>query len=140
MLSLMLDPRFKSFRLVSSFLGREEGVNIVDEYDKKNFVSYAFKVLSSFASNDRIRWCVNQTCDKNSSLNIFQQIVSTSEPSKELVQGIIDSQMLPSGSQRHQVSLSMVEKIWNHVSYNWFFGSSNLRHYRLQIETKRIFF
>jgi hypothetical protein len=55
MLSLMLDPRFKSFRLVSSFLGREEGVNIVDEYDKKNFVSYAFKVLSSFASNDRIR-------------------------------------------------------------------------------------
>jgi hypothetical protein len=34
MLSLMLDPRFKSIHLISSFVGREEGVSIVDEYDK----------------------------------------------------------------------------------------------------------
>ncbi len=35
MLSLMLDPKFKSFHLVSSFVGREVDVNIVDEYDRR---------------------------------------------------------------------------------------------------------
>jgi len=35
--------------------------------------------------------CVDQTNDEDSNLNIFQQITSTIEPSKELVtQGIID--------------------------------------------------
>jgi hypothetical protein len=32
----MLDPRFKSFCLVSYFIGCEEGVNIVEEYDKQS--------------------------------------------------------------------------------------------------------
>jgi hypothetical protein len=30
----MLDPRFKSLCLISSFIGSEKGVNIVEEYDK----------------------------------------------------------------------------------------------------------
>jgi hypothetical protein len=30
----MLDLRFKSLHLISSFVGRKEGVSIVDEYDK----------------------------------------------------------------------------------------------------------
>jgi len=34
MLYLMLGPRFKSFCLVSSFIGREEGVNILEKYDR----------------------------------------------------------------------------------------------------------
>jgi len=34
MLSLMLDPKFKSLCLISYFVGREEGVSIVDEYDR----------------------------------------------------------------------------------------------------------
>jgi hypothetical protein len=34
MLFLMLDPRFKSLCLVSFILGWEEGVSIMDEYDK----------------------------------------------------------------------------------------------------------
>jgi hypothetical protein len=33
MLALMLDPRFKSFHLVSSYVGKEQGVSIVQEYD-----------------------------------------------------------------------------------------------------------
>jgi hypothetical protein len=36
MLSLMLDPRFKIFHLVSSLIGREQEKAIVEEYDKKN--------------------------------------------------------------------------------------------------------
>jgi hypothetical protein len=35
MISLMLDPRFKSLHIVSSFVGREQGVTLVKEYHKK---------------------------------------------------------------------------------------------------------
>jgi hypothetical protein len=37
--SLMLDPRFKSLRFVSSFIRREQGVAIVEEYDNKSYIS-----------------------------------------------------------------------------------------------------
>ncbi len=40
MLTLMLDPRFKSLHLVSSFIDCEHGEVIVEEYDI-NFVFYA---------------------------------------------------------------------------------------------------
>jgi hypothetical protein len=44
--------------------------------------------------------CVNQTSDKDSSLDIFQETASISELSKELVtKRIIDFQTLPSGSK-----------------------------------------
>jgi hypothetical protein len=33
MIFLMLDPRYKSLHIVSSFVGREQGVAIVEEYD-----------------------------------------------------------------------------------------------------------
>jgi len=33
---LMLDPWFKSLRLVSSFVGREQVISIVKEYDQKS--------------------------------------------------------------------------------------------------------
>jgi hypothetical protein len=34
MLALMLDPRFKSFCHVSSYVGKEQRVFIVEEYDR----------------------------------------------------------------------------------------------------------
>jgi hypothetical protein len=36
MLSLMLGPRFKSFLLLSSFIGHEQWSTIVEEYDTKS--------------------------------------------------------------------------------------------------------
>ncbi len=36
MLSLMLDYRFKSFHIVFSFIRREQGVAIIEEYDRKS--------------------------------------------------------------------------------------------------------
>jgi hypothetical protein len=36
MISLMLDPRFKNLHIVSSFVGREQGVALVEEYDRKS--------------------------------------------------------------------------------------------------------
>jgi hypothetical protein len=35
MIFLMLNRRFKSLRIISSFAGREQGVVIVEEYDRK---------------------------------------------------------------------------------------------------------
>jgi hypothetical protein len=48
----MLDPRFKTFRLVFSLIRHEQGKAIVEEYDKKIFVSYALKMLLLFVSID----------------------------------------------------------------------------------------
>jgi hypothetical protein len=36
MLSLMLDSQFKNLHLVSSFVGCEQGISIVQEYDRKS--------------------------------------------------------------------------------------------------------
>jgi hypothetical protein len=35
MIFLTLDPRFKSLCIISSFVGREQGVALVEEYDRK---------------------------------------------------------------------------------------------------------
>jgi hypothetical protein len=40
MLSWMLDLRFKTLHLVSSLISCEQGKVIVEEYDKKIFISY----------------------------------------------------------------------------------------------------
>jgi hypothetical protein len=85
MLSLMLDPRFKSLRLVSSFVGREEGVNIVNEYDRRTLYPMFLKCYHHLHLMTKFIGCVDQTSDENSSFDIFQHIVLTSEPSKELV-------------------------------------------------------
>jgi hypothetical protein len=50
MFSLILDPRFKTFHLVSSLIGHEQGKAIVEKYDKKISISYAYEMLLSFAS------------------------------------------------------------------------------------------
>jgi hypothetical protein len=43
MLSLILNPRFKKFHLVSSLIGREQGKAIVEEYDQKSLFSMLLK-------------------------------------------------------------------------------------------------
>lgn len=35
MISLRLDPRFKSLWILFSFVGQDEGVSLVEEYDKE---------------------------------------------------------------------------------------------------------
>jgi hypothetical protein len=54
MLLLILNPRFKNLHLISFFIGCEEGVVIVEEYDR-NFLCliHVSKILSSFISNGK---------------------------------------------------------------------------------------
>jgi hypothetical protein len=48
MISLMLDLRFKSLRIISSFVGQEQGVSLVEEYDKKFLYPMLVKSLEHF--------------------------------------------------------------------------------------------
>jgi hypothetical protein len=34
----MLDPRFKSLWIISSFVGHEQNASLVEKYDKKSYI------------------------------------------------------------------------------------------------------
>ncbi len=71
MLFFMLDPRFKSLCLISFFVGREEGINIVEEYDKKTLYPMLLKGYHHLHPMTKFVGCVNQTRDENFSPKIF---------------------------------------------------------------------
>jgi uncharacterized membrane protein len=141
MLFFMLDLRFKSLGLVSLFFGWEEGVSFVDEYDRRTLFPMFFKCYHHLHPMTECIGCVNQTSDEDSKLDIFKQIYVHKWAIKGTChQGIIDIQTLPSGSQKHQISSSMVGKTWSYVSYNCFFHLSNLKHYRFTNWNRKNFF
>jgi hypothetical protein len=72
MISLMLDPRFKSFCILSSFIGREQGVGLVKEYDRKSLYPMSVKCHQHLHPLVRLDTnCVDQ--------DIFEQVTSTNE-------------------------------------------------------------
>ncbi len=63
----------------------------MDEYDKRTLYPKLLKCYHHLHPMIKSIGYVNQTCDENFSLDIFQHTTSTSEPSKEIChQGIID--------------------------------------------------
>jgi len=86
MLSLMLDPRFKTLRIMSSFIGCEQVKAIVEEYDKKSLFLmllkcyYHLHLLVEFA-----RDVVDQRVKEDMNLDIFEMATNTSEPTTKLV-------------------------------------------------------
>jgi len=50
--SILFDPRFKSFHLVFSFIGRDQGVAIIEQYDTMSL--YLVLMLLLLTSIDRI--------------------------------------------------------------------------------------
>ncbi len=71
MLSLMLNPRFKSLRLVSSFIGHEQVVIIIEGYDRI-YIYNAFGMLSSFKSGGEIsRWHYKPRIDEDYNMDIL---------------------------------------------------------------------
>jgi len=87
MISLMLHPKFKSLCMISSFVGKEQGVVLVEEYDKKILYLMLVKChehLHPFVRLDRN--CVDQDIfEQDCILDIFEQTTCTSEPTKKLV-------------------------------------------------------
>ncbi len=86
MFSLMLDPILKTLHLVSSFIGLEWGKAIVEEYDKKSLFPmfmkcyYHLHPLVEFEKG-----VVDERLEEDMSLDIFEMVTSTSEPTTELV-------------------------------------------------------
>jgi hypothetical protein len=80
MIFLILDLRFKSL-CVSSFVGREQGVALVDEYDLKSLYLMLVKCHEHLHPLVRLdRNCVDQDIfELDWSLDIFEQTTSTSE-------------------------------------------------------------
>ncbi len=82
----MLDPRFKTFHLVSSLIDYEQGKAIVKEYDKKSLFFMLFKCyypLHPLVETERD--VVEQKVEKEKTLDIFEMIGNISEPTMELV-------------------------------------------------------
>jgi hypothetical protein len=84
MLSLLLNPRFKTLRLVSSLIGHEQGKAIVEKYDKKSlFLMFLKCYYHLHPLVEYKRGVVNERVGKDMSLNIFEMTTSTSEPTTE---------------------------------------------------------
>jgi hypothetical protein len=56
----MLDLRFKSLHLVSSFVNQEEGVNIATEYDRKTLYPMLLKFYHHLHPMTNSIGCVEQ--------------------------------------------------------------------------------
>jgi len=77
---LMLDPKVKNLCLISSFIYHEQSKAIVEKYDKKTLCLILLKChhhLHLLFKNNIIR--------ENCNLDIFEMIITTNEPKKELV-------------------------------------------------------
>jgi hypothetical protein len=83
---ILLDPRFKSFHLVSSFIGCDQGVSIIEQYDTMSlypmFMKCYYYLHPSIESNNDF---VNQRVYDDSSLDIFQMTTRSTKPIKKLV-------------------------------------------------------
>jgi hypothetical protein len=74
MLSLMVDPRFKSFRLIYFFVGRKEGVSIVVEYDRRTLYPMLLRCYHHLHPMTKFVGCVDQTCDEDFDLDFFNRL------------------------------------------------------------------
>jgi hypothetical protein len=87
MTSLMLNPKYKSLHIVSSFVRKEQGVVLVEEYDKKSLYLMLVKChehLHPLVRLERIspyQDIFNQDC----CFDIFEHTTSTNEPIEKLV-------------------------------------------------------
>ncbi len=88
---LMLDLKFKNFYIISSFVRREQGVVLVEEYDKKSLYLMLVKChehLYPFVKSNK-NYAHQDIFDQDCNLNISKQIASTSELIKELVKELL---------------------------------------------------
>ncbi len=83
---ILLDPRFKSFHLVSSFIACDQGVAIIKQYDTMSlypmFMKCYYYLHPSIESNNDF---VNQKVYDDNNLDILKMIARSTKPTKKLV-------------------------------------------------------
>ncbi len=85
MLSFMLDPRFKSLKLVSSLIGQKQVVSIVENYGQRSLFPMLLRCYHILHLMVGFGLVVDMQTDEESSLDIFEMFARTSEPTKEVV-------------------------------------------------------
>ncbi len=105
MIFLMLNRRFKSLCIMSSFVGREQGVFLVEEYDRKSLYPMLVKCHEHLYSLVSLNTnCADQDIfEHDCILDIFEQIVSTSELVEKLVKKVF------SVFKRHQLDIKDIK-------------------------------
>jgi hypothetical protein len=78
----MLDPCFKSLHLVSSFVGHEQNISIVEEYDRKSLQPILLKCYHHLhpLENYDIESTKHNSYEDNN-LDVFEMTTSISKPS-----------------------------------------------------------
>jgi uncharacterized protein (DUF4213/DUF364 family) len=79
MLALMLDPRFKSLRLISFFIGCEHGVVIVEKDGKKSLFPMLLKFYCHLHSLSRAKSSLVSKIDEDMNLDVFEMVVGINE-------------------------------------------------------------
>jgi hypothetical protein len=85
MLSLMLDPRFKSLSLVSSLIGKEQVASIVEEYDQRSLFPMLLRCYHILHLMAKFRLVANMQTNEKNSLDILEMSPRLNEPTKEVV-------------------------------------------------------
>jgi hypothetical protein len=142
MLSFMLDPRFKSFFLLSSFIGHEQRSTIVEEYDTKSLYfmflecHHHLHPLAKFESG-----IIYKGVYVDYNLDIIKMTTNTCKSTKKLM----NNQLLT--CRQCQVDLAKTPnvifnlgKTWSYVFYYWIPTCQILEIVRSQIEIKIIIF
>jgi hypothetical protein len=83
----MLNPKFKSLHIISSFVGREQGVPLVEENERKSVCPMLVKChehLHPLVRLDR-NYANQDIFEQDYNLDIFEQIASTNELVEKLV-------------------------------------------------------
>ncbi len=85
-LFLMLDPRFKNLRLVSSLIGRQQGIFIVQKYDMRFLFPMVFKYHEHLHPivEDEI---AKQNFDVHNNLELFEMNINYNELVRNLSTG-----------------------------------------------------
>ncbi len=86
MLCLMLDFKFRNLHIISSFIGYEEKVNIVEEYDRRSLYLMLLNCYHYLHPMTEFEvGCANQIANASSNLDILKQTPSTNELATKLV-------------------------------------------------------
>jgi len=84
MIFLTLDPRYKNLRIISLFIGREQGVVLVEEHDRKSLYLALVKChehLHPLMRSER-NFVDQDIFYQDCSLDVFEHIASTNELGK----------------------------------------------------------
>jgi hypothetical protein len=86
MLSLMFDHRFKTFRLVSSYLSKEQRMSIVEQYDKRALYLMLVKLYNHLHPiEDVASGSTYFNANEDYALYVFQMTNNNAETTKEIV-------------------------------------------------------